>query len=158
MSDVLGLITFAGMVLAVWFAVRRIKSNHVAQVATARVEGIEAGKAAVLADIGASVVVHNHNGDSISGHRLHYHDHDAADVDHDHDGRRHDHIGTAEHRLGVERAGDSGLLLGVPVGTHALDRDGDVRAHRAAALEQLNSDEAHRVLLEQRPQGRGPGA
>lgn len=154
MDDILGLVTFLGVCVAIFLAVRRVKGKQAHAVATAHVEGIEAGKAAVLADIGASVVVHNHNGDrtSISAGVHDHHDqhdhHDNAGGVSDHDRLTARliaglHRGDGDIRDAI-RGADPRVALGVPVGNHRNHDYGNVRALRHA---ELTGDDAHRVIL-----------
>lgn len=148
MGDVIGLLGFGAAVVAIFLACRRIKTNHARAVAAATATGIATGESNVLARIGASVVVHNHNGDSLriaSGE--HYNDH--------HDNDSAEFLNAAERRFAASLGRDDrGLAAGVPVGVHPRGVDGDVRAIRSASLASLADDDAALRVV----RGRGPGA
>jgi hypothetical protein len=131
-SDVLGLLTFGGMVVAVFLARKRVRDRQASALAAVRIEGFEAGKAAVLASIGSTVVVNQTvAGVSANG--------PASD-------RAFDVVG--------RRSGDDPRLVGgVPVGLPAAGEYGEVRALRTASL--IEDDAAVRIALGYDPADRG---
>lgn len=119
-ADVLGLVTFVGICLALWLARRRNTQRNNAAMAAVHMEGFEAGKAAVLAHIGTTVVVNQQQG--VSGSTDHG---TGAVLD----------LAAAAADLGPGHGGDPRVYLGAPVGLPARGELGDSRAARAQAID-----------------------
>jgi hypothetical protein len=126
-SDWIGLGVLLACIAAVFLARRRSRQQVASAIAAVRIEGFEAGKAAVLASIGSTVVVNNQVGNGSAGFDS------AGYLDDEH------HRSTLDDddAFAVLRRGDHhepSVLPGVPVDVHPRDFDGDPRAIRAAAL------------------------